>query len=676
MNETRNRILLFLFPLLLMAGCGHRETAPNIVLVTLDTTRPDYLGCYGNDWVETPTLDRVASEGVLFEDAVCQIPTTLSSHTAILTSLYPRTSGVRSGVVIVPDEVTTLAEHLKTQGYQTAAFVAAAVLEKKYNLDQGFDVYNDGPFHPVERPAAEVNEKVLEWLEGTHDPQKPSFLWIHYYDPHSPYSPPQKWVEKYTPNYKGPINGSADQITRLIASRGQIANATDLEHLRGLYAGEISQLDQEIGEFLEKLRKKLPAENTILSFMADHGEELGEHNNFFHGEHLYEPAVRIPWIMTYPNKIPAGSKVTQMVHSLDFVPTLLALAGLPPMNQSEGFDLSTAILTQSEPERGNLVSYLENEDDRFLDEGDKVLAARSARWKFIENSNHKRPETLFGKLVNEDLDSPMFAQVFIKGSSFASIAAHIRYHTDESHPLRHEYPDLASIPTTMIQAIQLGVDPLHSEAAQSGVLETPNSGWRVSVTPNLYERARDYALTMGYETKHMVIESLVVNLAIPWNLEKTTALVDNLELIVKEGSSDNVKWKRRVIADMESGETRDALKDTGVGPKHTPNYSWAQESAFPGPRNLSQRIEVTFEPPPPSQVLNELYDLQTDPKELDNLMSPEAPTDIDQNLLVQIRDGMTDRLENWKEGASSYNAEAASLSAEDRANLKAIGYFE
>ncbi|MCA9425656.1 MAG: sulfatase-like hydrolase/transferase [Candidatus Omnitrophica bacterium] len=137
MNETRNRILLFLFPLLLMAGCGHRETAPNIVLVTLDTTRPDYLGCYGNDWVETPTLDRVASEGVLFEDAVCQIPTTLSSHTAILTSLYPRTSGVRSGVVIVPDEVTTLAEHLKTQGYQTAAFVAAAVLEKKYNLDQG-----------------------------------------------------------------------------------------------------------------------------------------------------------------------------------------------------------------------------------------------------------------------------------------------------------------------------------------------------------------------------------------------------------------------------------------------------------------------------------------------------------------------------------------------------------
>jgi len=207
------RTLAWLIPILFALGCDRREPPPNIVLVTLDTTRPDYLGCYGNDWIETPNFDRVASEGALFEDAVCQIPTTLSSHTAILTSLYPRTNGVRSGVAIVPSEITTLPEHLKSLGYQTAAFVAAAVLEKKYHLDQGFETYDDGPFHPVERPAVEVNAKVLDWLEKSHDPKKPVFLWIHYYDPHSPYQPDKEWVEKYTPAYQGSITGAADLIS-------------------------------------------------------------------------------------------------------------------------------------------------------------------------------------------------------------------------------------------------------------------------------------------------------------------------------------------------------------------------------------------------------------------------------------------------------------------------------
>ncbi len=661
--------------ILLSLGCSQKEPPPNIVLITLDTTRPDYLGCYGNETVATPNIDRVASSGVLFEEAVCQIPTTLSSHTAILTSLYPRTSGVRSGVVVAPDDLKTLPEHLKEQGYQTAAFIAAIVLEKKYNLDQGFDTYDDGPFHPVERPASEVNEKVLQWFEEEHDPSQPSFLWIHYYDPHSPYQPSQEWIDKYTPNYQGNIDGSADQITRLIASRGQTANATDLAHLRGLYAGEISQLDEELGSFLKKLHTQLPAERTILTLIADHGEELGEHNHFFHGEYLYEPAVRIPFILSYPGKVPEGSRVKELVHSLDYAPTVLGLAGLPPLEESEGFDLSTSLVAQSKPDRGNLVSFLENEDDRFLDEGDKVLGARSARWKLIQNSNHKRPETLFGKLVNEDLKSPMFAQVFIKDCSYASIAAHIRYHTEESYPLRHQYPNLSSIPTTMVHGVQLGLDPLHSEAAKSEVMEKPNPGWRVSVTANLYERARDYALTMGYDHRHMVVESMVVNLSIPWPQEKTRAILDNLELVIRGESNGNPLWKKRVIADMETGEAKDILQDTGKGPKHTVDYSWVEESAFPGPKNLAQVIEVVFEPVNPSQVLDELYDLQSDPKELDNLLSPEKKTDVSSDLLVQIRDGMTDRLENWKDGGSGYAPEAAEMSEEARDNLKKKGYF-
>ncbi|MCA9438438.1 MAG: hypothetical protein KC978_21830, partial [Candidatus Omnitrophica bacterium] len=393
-------------------------------------------------------------------------------------------------------------------------------------------------------------------------------------------------------------------------------------------------------------------------------------------EDLYDPAMKIPFILSYPGKVPPGTRVKELVHSLDYVPTVLALAGLPPLDGAEGFDLSTSILAQSESERGNLVSFLENEEDQFLDEGDKILGARTHRWKFIQNSNHKRPETLFGKLVNEDLRAPMFAQVFIKESSFASIAAHIRYHTEESYSLRHQYPELSSIPTTMIKSIQLGVDPLHSEAAKGAILEKPNPGWRVSMTPNLYERAREYGLTMGYQTKHMVIESLVVDLAIPWGLTESTVVLDNLELIFLETVDGQPQWKKRIVTDMEAGRGEEVLRDSGTGPKHTVESSWERDTAFKGPQNLAQRIRLVFEPVTPSQVVDELYDLQSDPKELDNLLSPESSADTPGDLLVQIRDGMRDRLENWKEGESAFQTEAASLSAEDRANLEAIGYFK
>lgn len=663
--------LLILFAL----GCGRPEQPPHLVLLTLDTTRADYLGCYGSSWVETPVFDRIAAEGVRFDDAVCQIPTTLSSHTAILTSKYPRTSGVRSGSVVVPDEVVTLAEHLKSQGYQTAAFLGAVVLEKKYNLHQGFDVYDDGPFRPAERPASETNGKVLEWLEKEFDPKKPLFLWVHYYDPHSPYLPPREWIDKYSPDYQGEIDGSSSQVTRLIASRGQAVNEKDLAHLRALYAGEVSALDEEIGRFLEALGQKLPPEKTLLGLIADHGEMLGEKDRFFHGEDLYEPAMRIPFILNYPGKIPAGTVVKDLVHSLDYAPTVLALAGLPPMEGMEGADLSTAVLTQTEPTRGNLVSFIENEDDRFLDEGDKILGARGHRWKLIQNSNHKRPPILFGRVVNEDLKGPMFAQVFVRESPYASVVAHIRYHTEESYPLRHEYPDLSSIPSTLVNATAMGLDPIHAQAAGDGILGTPASGWRVSVTPNLYERAKDYGLSMGYNTSRMVVESLAVDLASPWSEGEGSAILDNLELVFLPRDAENGKWRKRIVADMESGIAQEALLETRRTPGVEARPSWFQESAFPGPNNLSQRIDLRFGAPPEGPAIDELYDLDSDPEEATNLLIPSDAREMTAEQITQIKDGLEDRLQNWKEGGSAYRPEAAPLSDEERRNLETIGYL-
>jgi arylsulfatase A-like enzyme len=371
--RRRRGFSLAVIPLfLLLVGCG-REKSPNVVLITLDTLRADFLGCYGSTWVETPNLDAFAAGGARFEQATCQIPATLTSHTCILSSLYPRTSGVRFGSFLVPDEVTTLPEVLREKGYQTAAFVSAIVLEKKYNLDQGFDLYDDGPLNPVERPAAEVNEKVFDWLEAGRDPEKPVFLWAHYYDAHSPYEPPSPWDKKYDPDYDGPLTGASSKITQLIAARGVGASPRDLEHLHALYAGEVSALDEKVGALLDRLSQTLGAENTIIAILADHGESLGERGKFFHGEDLFEPAMRIPFLVSWPGKIEAGKTLGGLVHTLDLAPTLLGLIGIPPLAEAEGDDLSGQLLGESTQEPRNLVAFLETEEP-YLSEGTKSSA--------------------------------------------------------------------------------------------------------------------------------------------------------------------------------------------------------------------------------------------------------------------------------------------------------------
>ena len=304
-------LLAALLPTLLLAGCGGEPAGPaagetsreprSLLLLTLDTTRADHLEPYGAAAGATPALADLARGGIVFERASAVSPLTLPSHATLLTGLYPPQHGLRNnGSHHLPASVTTLAERFREHGLRTAAFVSAAVLERRYGLDQGFGVYDDDlgggreARMVVERPAAATVDAALAWLAGLGAGER-FFLWVHLFDPHASYAPPAPWSERF-------------------AGRP--------------YAGEIAYMDAEIGRLLADPRLD-PAAGTAVAAIADHGESLGEHGEETHGLLAYEATLKIPWILRLPGD-PQGRRAARPASQIDLVPTLLDLFGLEP----------------------------------------------------------------------------------------------------------------------------------------------------------------------------------------------------------------------------------------------------------------------------------------------------------------------------------------------------------
>ena len=301
---------LCLLSLVVLTSCSSTEKTPseahatlkpiNVVLVTIDTLRPDHVHAYGYQDIKTPTLDELAQHGALFEQAVAQAPLTSPSHASIFTGEYPTVHHVRdTGGFVLPSSALTLAEILQKQGWDTAAFIGAAVLKRNFGFNQGFAVYNDqmpqpGPSDKFladpSRPANEVINPAIHWLDKQSG--KPFFLWVHLYDPHMPYKPPAPFREQYRTHP---------------------------------YDGEIAYADQQLGRLIDVVRKKAPG-NTIIAVLSDHGESLGDHGEYSHGIFLYDSTLRIAFIMAGPG-IPAGERIKRQVRSIDFLPTLLGLMG-------------------------------------------------------------------------------------------------------------------------------------------------------------------------------------------------------------------------------------------------------------------------------------------------------------------------------------------------------------
>lgn len=316
--QTMRRPLPSLLLVLLALCFGQTLSAspPNILLITLDTTRADRLGCYGYQKASTPNLDRLAGEGAKFESAYSAVPITLPSHATVMTGLYPFHTGVRdNGLYRLPGSIQTLAEVLKANQYHTVAVVSSAVLDRVFGLDQGFDLYDDDLFLPDQkttearqRNASRVNAALFADTAATG---KPFFLWVHYFDAHFPYDPPAPFSQRFAAQP---------------------------------YDGEIAFVDSAIGELLDHLNSRGLLDNTIIVIAGDHGESLGDHKEESHGVFLYRSTLQVPLVFHYPGVIKPGA-VQGPVSLVDVFPTILDYAGIKASPGLDGLSLKEAIQT-------------------------------------------------------------------------------------------------------------------------------------------------------------------------------------------------------------------------------------------------------------------------------------------------------------------------------------------
>jgi arylsulfatase A-like enzyme/tetratricopeptide (TPR) repeat protein len=333
---------------------------PNVILVTLDTTRADHLACYGYPGVRTPILDALAGRGVLFEQCASSSPLTLPSHSTIMTGMYPTYHGVRlNGNTALSEEQTTIAEVLAGRGYECGAFIGAFVLDGRWGLKQGFQHYDDSfdlkkykhlDLGGVQKPGNEITDAALAWLEGRKD--KPFFAWVHFYDPHSPYEPPEPFYSEYN------------------------------KSMAGLYDGEIAFMDSQIGRLESWLEANGLIKNTILVLIGDHGEGLGSHGEGTHGYFIYDYAVHVPFLVVTPLKGLSGVRVSLQVRAADVFPTVLELAGTAGPGNVNGRSLVPAMFDPKAADQDP--AYSESMAPNLQFGWAPLRALRTTRFKFID----------------------------------------------------------------------------------------------------------------------------------------------------------------------------------------------------------------------------------------------------------------------------------------------------
>ena len=326
-----------------ITGCGQEPADPpqqsvvpegnrrNVVIITLDTLRKDHIGCYGSD-VRTENIDRLAENGTLFETAYSAAPTTLPSHTTLMSGHYPAFHGVRlNGRNRVPERVETLAERLKKAGYETGAIVAVSVLDSHFGLDQGFETYDDDMSSDSssvqkQRIAQKITDSALAWLEEVEEPY---FLWVHYFDPHGPYEPPPPYDGMY---YQGdprsPEHSSMQGVPSVFYQK--LEGITDIQYPMAQYKAEITYTDAQVGRLIDAVIEDDQARETLLVLTADHGENLGEAKTYFdHGMNLHDVSMTVPLILRGA-EIEAGTRSDATVSLVDVVPTVLDYLDLDP----------------------------------------------------------------------------------------------------------------------------------------------------------------------------------------------------------------------------------------------------------------------------------------------------------------------------------------------------------
>ncbi len=387
---------------------------PGVLLVTLDTVRADRLRVYGNARIRTPALDRLCEEGSVFENAFTAIPSTLPSHCTLMTGTYPSRHGVHdNGVYFLENSAQTLAEVLKLYGFATAAFVASFVLDRRFGLSQGFDVYDDAMEEALvqgdpdrirqdpklseeqkkwfartagrfQRRASSVTARAVEWVEELDG--RPFFLWVHYFDAHQPYQPPPPWDRAYDPGYEGELDGDMNTFFKVAAKNRwtpRTLPAAEKDHMVALYDGEISTVDESLGTLLDALRKKGRWSSTLVVVVADHGEGFGEHEQIWeHNWEIFDETMRVPLIVRDPEE-PSVRRVTELARTLDVAPTILDWLELTVPASCEGCSLLPAMEGRSSPRIEDALLEARRKVQVHSDGQTPLLGLRTATHKLI-----------------------------------------------------------------------------------------------------------------------------------------------------------------------------------------------------------------------------------------------------------------------------------------------------
>lgn len=368
-------------------ACRDSELSPtpiNVVLISIDSLRADHVHAYGYGRRTTPTIDRIARQGALFENVVAASSWTLPTHVTMLTGLTPRQHGVEyfSGSRL-ESGITTLGEVLQNAGYQTYGVFSGPYLHPTFGLHRGFHRYEsadgevlclDGDCNArpdslaTDRAIRVAHEKAhrtvtspmvtkrsLDFLQ-IREPGKPFFMFLHYFDVHHDYIPPEEYWRKFDARYEGRFSGRDFENNPEVHP---FMDARKLRHLVARYDGEISYTDFHIGNLLRALNQRGLSDDTLVVVTSDHGDEFFEHRGKGHGRTLFDEVIRVPLVMKLPGRIEPGTRITAQVRQQDMMPTILGLAGVEDYRGSESAtDLSRRLLRGEEPRSRVAVSRL------------------------------------------------------------------------------------------------------------------------------------------------------------------------------------------------------------------------------------------------------------------------------------------------------------------------------
>jgi arylsulfatase A-like enzyme len=349
---------------LLLAACGSGEPdggaarPKHAILISLDTLRPDHLGCYGHARDTSPTLDALAARGVRFEDVTAPAPWTLPSHATMFTGLYPSTHGVKSHETRLADSFTTLAEELGARGFRTVGVVNTwNVGAPQFQLAQGFQQFHYVPETDEDPQTLQIRHRNggrdvvarAKELLVDGDPEQPFFLFLHFYDAHTDVTPRKEYRQRFVEPYSGALNGRTQQLIRL-RNEGAELSDDDVRWLRQMYDAEIAQLDELLGRFLGWLDERGWLEDALVVVTSDHGEEFQEHGGLLHGRTQFQELLSVPLIVAGPG-VPRGRVIADPVHGVDVAPTLLALMGIESDVARDGLDLTPLLEGKPLPPR-------------------------------------------------------------------------------------------------------------------------------------------------------------------------------------------------------------------------------------------------------------------------------------------------------------------------------------